>query len=190
MENKILDLMLFELRESESFIEVDDYKKDRETFNGLLEYLESTDFDKDLIREIESQCDDVATEAERQGFYNGFKAAFDFIKSLEQGGKKMDNTIKELKMIQTINPMKVVRMALVPDKKGQQVVSIWEEVRDEADLRKFEFKITKGYEIHAINELLRSMDTGLDVEFQTYKQYGELLNQVMNLLDQMNKATA
>ncbi|WFD09962.1 hypothetical protein [Tepidibacter hydrothermalis] len=84
MNEKILDLILFELRESESFIEVDDYKKDRESFNESLEYLESTDFDKDLIRKIESQCDDVATEAERQGFYNGFKAAYNFFKSLQE----------------------------------------------------------------------------------------------------------
>jgi hypothetical protein len=82
MENKILDVIYFELRECESFVEVDDYKKEREGLNGLLEYLRSTDMDGRLIRELESKSDAVAAEAERQGFYNGFKVAFDLMKSL------------------------------------------------------------------------------------------------------------
>ena len=39
------------------------------------------------------------------------------------------------------------------------------------------------FQIHIVNELLRSMDTGVDIEFVTYKQYGNLLMDVMEAIE-------
>ena len=72
----------------------------------------------------------------------------------------------------------VDKMELVESKKGDPMVSIWFKILNG------EFKnsrlfynqvITQGFQIHQANELLRSMDTGLDVKFDTYQQYAELL---------------
>jgi len=35
--------------------------------------------------------------------------------------------------------------------------------------------ITKGFQIHIANEFLRSLESGSDIEFNTYSQYGQLL---------------
>ena len=43
--------------------------------------------------------------------------------------------------------------------------------------------ITQGFQIHIVNELLRAMDTDLNIEFITYKQYGNLLMDVMEAID-------
>lgn len=38
--------------------------------------------------------------------------------------------------------------------------------------------ITQGFQIHIANEFLRSLNTGLDIEFKSYSQYGALLQDV------------
>ncbi|MCC5910143.1 MAG: hypothetical protein JJT76_06865 [Clostridiaceae bacterium] len=38
--------------------------------------------------------------------------------------------------------------------------------------------ITKGFQIHIANEFLRSLDSGFDITFDTYSQYGQLLMDV------------
>lgn len=38
--------------------------------------------------------------------------------------------------------------------------------------------ITKGFQIHIMNEFLRSLETDVEIEFESYKQYNELLMDV------------
>lgn len=80
----------------------------------------------------------------------------------------------------------VDKLELVASKAGDPMVSIWFKIVNG------EFKgsrifmnqvITQGFQVHIVNELLRSMDTGLDIEFVTYKQYGNLLMDVMEAID-------
>lgn len=35
--------------------------------------------------------------------------------------------------------------------------------------------VTQGFQLNIVNNFLRSMDTGLDIEFKDYKQYADLL---------------
>lgn len=46
----------------------------------------------------------------------------------------------------------------------------------------YQFIIKCGWQIHNTNEILRRMKTGIDIKFETYEQYGELVKQVMNNL--------
>lgn len=80
----------------------------------------------------------------------------------------------------------VDKIELTASKAGDPMVSIWFKVVSG------EFKgsrifmnqvVTQGFQIHIVNELLRSMDTGVDIEFVTYKQYGNLLMDVMEAID-------
>ena len=46
--------------------------------------------------------------------------------------------------------------------------------------------ITQGFQIHIVNELLKSMKTDLVIEFVDYKQYAELLLDVAEFCDANN----
>jgi hypothetical protein len=78
------------------------------------------------------------------------------------------------------------KMELTASKAGDPMVSIWFKVLTG------EFKgsriflnqvVTQGFQIHLVDEFLRSLDTGIDIEFKTYKQYGNLLMDVMEAVD-------
>jgi hypothetical protein len=82
--------------------------------------------------------------------------------------------------------VEVNKMELIASKKGDPMVTIWFKVVSgeyKGSLIFFNQVITQGFQIHNVNELLRSMDTGLDIEFKTYKQYGNLLMDVMEEID-------
>lgn len=79
------------------------------------------------------------------------------------------------------------KMELIASKtNGDPMVTVWFKVLTG------EFKgsrifmnqvVTQGFQIHIVNEFLRSLDTGIDIEFVTYKQYGNLLMDVMEAVD-------
>lgn len=78
------------------------------------------------------------------------------------------------------------KMELIASSKGDPMVTIWFKVLtgEYKGSRIFMNQvITQGFQIHIVNELLRSMDTGVYIEFVTYKQYGNLLMDVMEAID-------
>lgn len=82
--------------------------------------------------------------------------------------------------------VKIEKLELVESKKGDPMVTIWFKVVSgeyKGSIIFFNQVITQGFQIHIVNELLRSMKTGLDIEFKTYKQYGNLLMDVMEEID-------
>jgi hypothetical protein len=82
--------------------------------------------------------------------------------------------------------VEVNKMELIASKKGDPMVSIWFKVlagEYKGSLIFFNQVITKGFQIHIVDELLRSMDTGVEIEFVSYKQYGNMLMDVMEAID-------
>lgn len=80
----------------------------------------------------------------------------------------------------------VQKLELTASKKGDPMVTIWFKVlagEYEGSLIFMNQVVTKGFQIHIVNELLRSMDTGIDIEFVTYRQYGNLLMDVAEAID-------
>jgi hypothetical protein len=80
----------------------------------------------------------------------------------------------------------IEKLELVESKKHDPMVSCWMKVVSG------EFKgnrifmnqvITKGFQIHIANEFLRSLDSGVDITFETYSQYGQLLMDVHEEID-------
>ena len=43
--------------------------------------------------------------------------------------------------------------------------------------------ITRGFQVHIVNELLRSLGTDIDICFDSYSQYGELLETIFNEIE-------
>ena len=46
--------------------------------------------------------------------------------------------------------------------------------------------VTQGFQIHIVNEFLRSMKTDIDIDFVDYKQYADLLLDVAEFCDSNN----
>jgi hypothetical protein len=85
--------------------------------------------------------------------------------------------------------VEVNKLELVESKKGDPMVTVWFKVVDgeyKGCLIFMNQVITQGFQIHICNEILRQMTAELDgfnVEFLTYKQYGELLMDVREAID-------
>ena len=43
--------------------------------------------------------------------------------------------------------------------------------------------ITRGFQIHIVDEFLRSLDTDIDIVFESYSQFNELLMDVFEAID-------
>ena len=85
--------------------------------------------------------------------------------------------------------VKVDKMELKSSKKGDPMVSIWFTILEGKYKKSKLFLnqvITQGFQIHIVNELLKSMKTDLVIEFVDYKQYAELLLDVAEECDTNN----
>ena len=85
--------------------------------------------------------------------------------------------------------VKVDKIELKSSKKGDPMVSIWFTILEGKYKKSKLFLnqvIVKGFQIHIVNELLKSMKTDLNIEFVDYKQYAELLLDVAEECDSNN----
>lgn len=82
--------------------------------------------------------------------------------------------------------VKIDKLELTASKAGDPMVSVWFKILT-GDLKGSRIfmnqVITQGFQIHIVNEFLRSLDTDIDIEFVTYKQYGNLLMDVIEAID-------
>lgn len=82
--------------------------------------------------------------------------------------------------------VKVIKLELVASKKGDPMVSCWFEIlAGEYKGSKIFMNqvVTQGFQIHSANIFLRSLDSGVEVEFDTYSQYGEMLMDIHEAID-------
>ena len=82
--------------------------------------------------------------------------------------------------------VKLDKLELKATKKGDPMVSAWFTILEGKYKKSKLFLnqvITQGFQIHIVNELLKSMKTDLVIEFVDYKQYAELLLDVAEECD-------
>lgn len=85
--------------------------------------------------------------------------------------------------------VKLDKLELKASKKGDPMVSVWFTILEGKYKKSKLFLnqvITQGFQIHIVNELLKSMGTDLAIEFVDYKQYAELLLDVAEECDANN----
>ena len=85
--------------------------------------------------------------------------------------------------------VKLDKLELKASKKGYPMVSAWFTILEGKYTKSKLFLnqvITQGFQIHIVNELLKSMKTDLVIEFVDYKQYAELLLDVAEECDTNN----
>ena len=77
--------------------------------------------------------------------------------------------------------VKVEKIEMRESKNGDPMVTIWFKIiagKYKNSIIFYNQVISKGFKIHLCNELLKSLDTGVNVEFDTYAQYNEVLMDV------------
>ena len=82
--------------------------------------------------------------------------------------------------------VKVDKMELKASKKGDPMVSIWFTILEGKYKKSKLFMnqvITQGFQINIMNNFLRSMETGVKVEFVDYAQYADMLLDVAEACD-------
>lgn len=82
--------------------------------------------------------------------------------------------------------VKVDRMELKASKKGDPMVSIWFTILDGKYKNSKLFMnqvVTQGFQLNIMNNLLRSMETGVNIEFVDYAQYADMLLDVAEACD-------
>ena len=85
--------------------------------------------------------------------------------------------------------VKLDKLELKATKKGDPMVSAWFTILEGQYKKQKLFMnqvVTQGFQIHIVNEFLRSMKTDIDVDFEDYKQYADLLLDVAEFCDENN----
>lgn len=80
----------------------------------------------------------------------------------------------------------VTKLELSESKKGDPMVKVWFKIVSGEYKNSLIFLnqvITQGFQIHIVDELLRSFETDIDVHFESYSQYAELLADVYETID-------
>lgn len=78
--------------------------------------------------------------------------------------------------------VQIAKMELKESKKGDPMVTVWFKILEGEYKNSMLFMnqvITQGFQIHIVNQFLRSLDSGIDVEFEDYEQYNNLLMDIM-----------
>ena len=82
--------------------------------------------------------------------------------------------------------VKVDKMEIKATQKGDPMASIWFKIVDGEYKNQRLFMnqvITQGFQIHIVNEFLRSLESNLDIEFVDYNQYNNLLLDILEDID-------
>lgn len=82
--------------------------------------------------------------------------------------------------------VKLVKGEVKPTKNGDPMATLWFEVLEgEYKGQKIFFNqvITQGFQIHIVDEFLKSLDTDVDVHFEDYAQYNDMLMDVVEACD-------
>lgn len=72
----------------------------------------------------------------------------------------------------------ITKLELTESKKGDPMVTCWFKILNGEYANSLIFMnqvITQGFQIHIVDEFLRSLETDIDVKFESYSQYNELL---------------
>lgn len=82
--------------------------------------------------------------------------------------------------------VKINKMELKKSRNGDPMLSIWFKVLAGEYSNCLIFMnqlVVQGIQIHIANEFLRSLDSGVDIEFKSYKQYAELIEEILKSIN-------
>lgn len=81
----------------------------------------------------------------------------------------------------------ITKLELSESKKGDPMVKVWFKIVSDGEFKNslifMNQVITKGFQIHIMDDFLRSLGTDIDVHFESYSQYNELLMDVFEAIE-------
>lgn len=117
---------------------------------------------------------------------NKFNSMFD-VNALKEDVAKAAENGGDYKEVPNGNyEVKITKLELTASKKGDPMVSCWFKIlagEYENSIIFMNQVITQGFQIHIVNNLLRSFDTGIDIHFDDFDQYEQLLMDVHEDID-------
>ena len=118
--------------------------------------------------------------------FDEFDSKFDSA-ALKQDLADVESNNTEYKDVpHDVYEVKITKLELTKSKKGDPMVSCWFKIVAGDYTNQLIFMnqvLTSGFGLHKCNEFLRSLKTELAVDFESFKQYGELLDNIMNQID-------
>lgn len=82
--------------------------------------------------------------------------------------------------------VKISKIELTQSKTGRPMVAFWFKILEGEYKNQYIFwnqVVDMGFGLHKVNEFLRSLDSGLEVQFENFTQYGNLLMDIHELID-------
>lgn len=83
--------------------------------------------------------------------------------------------------------VKITKLELGESKKGDPMVSVWFKVLDgeyKGSLIFMNQVITQGFQIHIVNDFLRSLESGVEIEWPgSYAKYAQMIMDVAEAID-------
>lgn len=80
----------------------------------------------------------------------------------------------------------ITKLELGESKKGDPMVKVWFKIiagEYKGSLLFMNQVVTRGFQIHIVDEFLRSLETDIEISFESYSQYNELLMDVFEAID-------
>jgi hypothetical protein len=110
-------------------------------------------------------------------------------KDIEEAAKNGGGTFKDVP--HGLYEVAVDKMELKASKKGDPMVSIWFKIVSDGEYKGqrlfYNQVITKGFQVHNANELLRSLaeecTDAPEIAFHSYKQYADLIMDIHEAID-------
>jgi len=81
---------------------------------------------------------------------------------------------------------RIEKLELTTSKAGDPMLTCWFKVlagEYDGSMIFYNQVVTKGFQIHLANEFLRSLDSGIEIEFKSYTQYAQLILDVHEAID-------
>lgn len=105
-------------------------------------------------------------------------------KDTEEAAKNGGGDFKEVPL--GTYEVEVNKLELKKSKKGDPMLSVWFKILTgeyKGSLIFYNQVMTQGFGIHNANEMLRNLDSGVDIEFTNFKKYHEMLLDVLEAVE-------
>lgn len=82
--------------------------------------------------------------------------------------------------------VKVEKLELTKSKSDKPMVSVWFKIVEGDHKNQYIFMnqlVTEGFQFTIVNDFLNSLDSGIDVYFDSYKQYNDLILDIHEAID-------
>lgn len=81
----------------------------------------------------------------------------------------------------------ITKLELTTSKKDDPMVSIWFKIVSDCDYKGslifMNQVVTKGFQLHIVKDFLKSLETGIDIDFKSYAQFANLLLDVFEAVN-------